>query len=128
MKRALQVVLAFVAVTPLVVGGLNLWFGAAMHMPAESVTPEIDSQIRFFAVWFMAAGALGAYMIPDVERHRGLFTIVFAAMGLAALARLMSAVTVGWPEASMLGAMVFEGALVLLIPWQALVARRTVPS
>ncbi|MEO0603127.1 MAG: hypothetical protein AAF211_16930 [Myxococcota bacterium] len=49
---------------------MNLWFGAAMHMPAEHVTPEIDSQIRFFAVWFMAAGALGLYMVPQIATAR----------------------------------------------------------
>ena len=70
MKRALQVVLVFVALTPFLVGGINLWFGAAMHMPAEDITPEIDSQIRFFSVWFMAAGLIGFYMIPNIEKYR----------------------------------------------------------
>ncbi|MEM6927316.1 MAG: DUF4345 domain-containing protein [Myxococcota bacterium] len=124
MRRALQVVLTLVALTPFVVGAVNLWFGAAMHMPAEHVTPEIDSQIRFFAVWFMAAGALGLYMVPHIERYRTLFTLQFGMMGLAALARVASGLAVGWPDGTMMGAMVFEGALVLLVPWQAAVARQ----
>ena len=124
MKRSLQITLGIVGAIPFALGLIQLFNGAGMFISAESITPEIDSQIRFNAVWFMAAGFIGWWMIPGIEQHGKLFRIVFFTMAGAGLARMLSMYIVGLPEPPMIGAAIFEIVLIALIPWQAAVAKR----
>ena len=124
MKRTLQITLGIVGSFPLLLGILQLINGAGMFLPAENITPQIDNQIRFGAVWFMAASFLAWWMIPRVEQHGALFKIVFFTMAGAGVARLLSIYLIGAPDPQMVGAAIFEIALLALIPWQAAVARK----
>ena len=124
MKRTLQVTLAIVGAIPFALGVLQLANGAGMFLPADAVNPQIDSHVRFGAVWFMVASFISWWMIPRIEQHGNLFRIVFLTMAGAGLARLLSMYLVGMPEPQVLGAAIFEILLVGLIPWQAIVARK----
>ncbi|MEM1413921.1 MAG: DUF4345 domain-containing protein [Myxococcota bacterium] len=123
MERFFRRAVAFAAAVAVLVGAVNLIFGAAMHLPPERVTPEVDSQVRFFAVWFLALGPLVTWVLRDLPARGALLRLVFGAMFFGALARAASMVLVGLPEAPMIGATIFEASLVLLLPLQARVER-----
>lgn len=123
MKRSLQAVLGVLTIIPLVFGVLNFWLGAAMHMPAEHVTPNIDSHVRFQFTWFFGLAVLFWYMIPRIEDHTTLFRIIVAVMFVGGLGRLLSISQVGMPATPIVAAMVLELLMPLLIPWQSAVAR-----
>ena len=115
MERLLRGALVFAAAVGVLVGTLNLVFGAGMHLPPENVSPEVDSTVRFFAVWFMALGPLAYLALRDLERAGPLLRVMFGAMFLGALARVVSMATVGMPPPPVIGATVFEASLVLLL-------------
>ena len=124
MKRTLQITLGIVGAIPFALGLLQLFNGAGMFLSAENINPQIDSQIRFGAVWFMAAAFIGWWMIPRVEEHGKLFRIVFFTIAGAGVARMISMYVVGVPDPQTVGAAFFEISLVALIPWQAAVAKK----
>ena len=124
MKRTLQITLGIVGSIPFLLGTLQLINGAGMFLSAENINPQIDNQIRFGAVWFMAASFLAWWMIPRVEEHGSLFKILFFTMAGGGVARFLSIYLMGVPDPQMIGAAIFEICLLALIPWQAAVAKR----
>jgi hypothetical protein len=85
---------------------------------------EIDSELRFFAAWYVAAGVfvLRAATRPAAETIT--VRIIFGALFLAGCSRALSLVTVGTPHPVQLALMVIELVLpFVVIPWQAAVAR-----
>ena len=124
-RRALQVVVAILGTVALVFGLETVLFGAAPILGVVSdVPPSVDSELRFYAAWYAGAGALLLWTVPRIESAgiviRAVCTVVF----IAGAARLLSLVTVGKPHALYLVLMGIELAIpIVLIPWQAAVAR-----
>ncbi|MEL6695078.1 MAG: DUF4345 domain-containing protein [Bacteroidota bacterium] len=123
MKRGLQIILYILTLIPLVFWPLNLIFGAAMHMPAEHVNPNIDSHIRFQFTWFFGLSLILWYIIPKVEQHTTLFRIIILTMTTGGVARLVSIWQVGMPDTILLSAAILEILLIALIPWQTAVVK-----
>ncbi len=124
MKRTFQITLGVVAGIPFLLGILQLVNGASMFIPEDMITLQLDSHIRFSAVWFMIAAFINWWMIPDIEQHGGLFRLVFITMAFAGVARFLSMYLLGATDPMVIGVALFEIGLLVLIPWQAAVARR----
>lgn len=126
MKKSFQITLGIVGVIPLALGLLQLINGAAMFLPVGHVGPNIDSQIRFGSIWFMAAAFISWWLIPRVDQRQysPIFRIMFLTMAGAGVARLVSMYLVGAPDPQVFGAIMLEISLVLLIPWQSMVVKK----
>lgn len=126
MKKTFQISLGLIGLIPFALGVMQLINGAGMFIDPEHVNVQIDSQIRFGAIWFMVAAFIGWWMIPRVDQvqYTPLFRIMFFTMAGAGVARLASAYFIGNAEPSLFIAASIEIALVLLIPWQSAVVRR----
>lgn len=124
MKRGLQIFLAIFSLAPLYFGVTGVLFGAAGHMPAEAVTPDLDSQFRYLSGLYIGFTALIWWFIPNIDRHVWLFRLLTLAIFLGGLARLFSYLTVGAPAPELVAGIGIEIALPLIIIWQTAVARK----
>ena len=123
-RKAFQVFLVVLGTVALVAGGLGVVFGAAVIPGSPDVAPSVDSELRFFAAWYVAAAVAIFRAARKPEESRDTTRLVGAAFFLAACGRLISLVVVGRPHVQFLVLMVIEFLLpVVLIPWQAAVAR-----
>lgn len=126
-RRGLQVVLAVLGTAAVVFGAQTVLTGGVLVPGGGRVTPSIDSELRFYAAWYVGAGILLLRAIPRVERESTTIRGISAIFFLAATARLLSILTVGRPHAVFVALMVTEFAIpVVLLPWQTAVARRAV--
>ena len=117
--------LTILSVVMLVAGSLSVAFGASSVLGARDVTAEVDSEMRFYAVWYVVAGALLLRATRRVESGTWTIRLIAAAFFVAGCSRILSWVVVGRPHLSQLILMVIELILPLVvIPWQASVARR----
>ncbi len=122
MKIGLQIILAIMSLIPLKYGIMNMINGAAAFLPPEQVTPALDSQFRFQSAYYFGLALIIWWMIPNIEKHKGLFRIIIGVIFLGGLARVYSYFTIGAPPSSMLGGMALELLLPLVIVWQAKIA------
>lgn len=124
-KKALQAFLSLIGIVAVVAGGATVLLGVGSVIGAEGGSAAIDSEIRFYAVWYVGAGLL---LLRDVRRvETAAFTVraVATLFFVAGCGRLISLATVGTPHRLTLVLMVIELLMpVVLIPWQTSVARR----
>jgi hypothetical protein len=88
MRRTLQITLIIVAAIPLILGLLNLSGGAAAFVPPEAVSPSLDSQMRFYAVWFMLPFFVTIWIVRNLDVAGPIMLITFGTMALAGCARI----------------------------------------
>jgi hypothetical protein len=124
LRRGLQVVLMVLGCVAVVAGTATLIFGAASVVGVEDPTPATDSEMRFFAAWYAAAGIALLRTIPRVETQGNLIRGVAVVFFIAGCARGLSWMVVGQPPGVAMLLMVIELALpFVIIPWQASVER-----
>ena len=109
----------------IVAGSATVLLGAESVLREGSFTTDIDSEMRFYAVWYVAAGVLLARAIPKVETEAFTIRLIGAAFFVAGCARVLSWIVVGKPHVSQIVLMVIELCLpFVIIPLQASVARK----
>jgi hypothetical protein len=123
-RRALQAFLFVLGGVALVAGAATVLFGAELVANAGDVTPDVDSEMRFYAVWYAAAGVMILRAIPHAETEGRIVKWVGAAFFLAGCARILSIMAVAKPSALYIVLMVAELVLpIVIIPWQSSVAK-----
>lgn len=123
-RRRLQIFLTVLGSIALIAGTLSIVFGVFLLPDHGEVMPSVDSEMRFFAVWYAAAGIVVLRVVPRVEAAGTTVRAVAAAFFIAGCARLISIGVVGRPHVSQLVLMALELLLPLVIvPWQAAVSR-----
>jgi hypothetical protein len=123
MKRALQVTIAVLSLLPLAFGMAGLFLGVGMYIRPELATPKLDSQFRFMSGWDVGLALIAWWLIPNIERHRGLFRLICLAVFLGGLGRVAAWFMTGTPGAAFGVVTAIELLVPLLIPWQSYVAR-----
>lgn len=123
MKRGLQIVLSLLSLIPLVVAFGALTGGAA-GIEGAAVSAALDNQLRYLSTFYLSLTFLVWWMIPNIERHTVPLRILIGAIVLGGLARVYSLMTLGHPGEQFYMGMMIELALIILIPWQAIVAKR----
>jgi hypothetical protein len=124
-ERGLRILLTAMGSIMLVVGTTSVLLGASSVLSAGDFTAAIDSEMRFYAVWYAVAGAV----LPRASRNVGNETwsirLIAGAFFAAGCGRIVSWIVVGRPHTTQLILMVIELILpFVVIPWQAAVARR----
>jgi hypothetical protein len=122
LRRTLYV-LAFI---PILTGAWTVAMGADSVLGAGDASPGLESELRFYSVWWIGAGIFLLWLAPRVE-ERTLETRVFCALlFLGGLSRVFAALATDWPSTGQIILMVLEFVLaVVLAVWQARVARPT---
>jgi hypothetical protein len=131
MRRGLQVLLAVVGAVAVVAGIYAVLFGADRVVGTTDISANVDSEFRFYAAWYVIAGALLLGALRAVERERRIIRVVAAGFFLGACGRVLSIIATGTPSRLYIALMVTEFVLpAVIVPWQAVVASKagTVPS
>lgn len=123
MRRALQISMLTLSFIPFLIGVMNFVNGAAQFLPPDQIFPEIDSQLRFYSVWFMFFFFITIWIVRNLDTAGPVLMIVYGTMGLGGLARLYSMSQLGAPDPVMIGATVVELATPLFILWHRAVVR-----
>jgi hypothetical protein len=124
-RRGLQIALTLLGSVAFVFGALSVLFGVDLISGSYDPMPNVDSELRFFSAWYAAAGLILLRAAPRVGSQHNVILAILATFFVAGCARLLSLITVGTPDTRFVVLMVVEMALpVLILPWQAAVARR----
>lgn len=124
-RRGFQAVVALLATVAVVAGGLTVLTGGALVLDAGEVSPSLDSELRFYAAWYLGVGVLLFWTVPRVESAGTVFRAVCALLLVAAGGRIVSVLVKGPPHPFYAVLLVLElGLPILLVPWQSAVARR----
>lgn len=125
MRRGLQILLGFMGGVASIAGTLSVLFGTYLQPDHGEAVPSVDSELRFFAVWYVFGGVALLRAVPKVEDARTTVWGVGIAFFAAGCARLLSWVVVGRPHLSQVVLMVTELVIpFVIIPWHSAVARR----
>ncbi|MEO1526011.1 MAG: DUF4345 domain-containing protein [Planctomycetota bacterium] len=125
MKRSLQITMLVVAAIPLMLGLLGFILGAGQFVPKDQITANLDSHIRFSAIWFTGAFFLTVWCVRNLEIAGPVMRILFVVMAFGGAARLFSMSQFGIPDPPMIGGAIVEIAVLAFIPWHAVVMRHT---
>ena len=127
MRRTFQITLLVVAFIPFLLGAMSLIQGAARLVPAELITPELDGQVRFWGIRSMLPFILTVWIVTNLDKAFAVLVIVIATTAAGGLARLVGAYTFGAPDPALIGIIIFEGAVLLFIPWYMHLMKRSRP-
>ncbi len=124
-RRGLQLLLTVLGLVAVTFGTLSALLGAVSVEGVVEAPASLDSELRYYAVWYVMAGVLVLRTVRRVEAETTLLRIVCAALFAGGAVRLLSIASVGTPHAAYLWLMGLElGLPVVIVPWQAAVARR----
>lgn len=123
-RKALQVFLSLLGAVALIAGVATVLRGTNAIVGAEDVSGTVDSEMRFFAVWYAAAGVVLLRAVPRVESERVTIKAVALLFFVAGCARGLSWLAVGRPHMTAVVLMSIELALpFLILPLQAIADR-----
>ncbi len=125
-KRPLQVTTAVLGLVPVITGVITLLgihdpIYASARLPASAL---LDSNLRFFGGVWLGLGLAIFWLVPAIERQGLLFRVIWGAIFLGGIGRLLSIILLGFPPAPFIGFTALEvvGAP-LFVYWQHRVAR-----
>jgi hypothetical protein len=118
-------ILAVLGAVAVAFGGLTVLAGAGGVLDGGPVSASVDSELRFYAAWYVGAGVLMLRSILRVEVEGSTIRLICVVLLIAAGARVLSIVALGTPHPLFLALMVIEFVIpVVIVPWQAALARR----
>ena len=124
MASGLRRTLYVVAIVPIVTGALTMLLGADSVPSPGQPSANLESELRFYSVWWIAAGFFLLWLAPRVEERTLEFRAFFALLFLGGFSRVLAALDTDWPSTGQLILMGLEFVLpIVFIVWQALAAR-----
>ena len=110
------------ALIPILTGAITMMgvhdpLYAALDLPGN---PLLDSNLRFLGGVWLGLGLAAFWMVPRLRAQTVLFRVVWGAIFIGGLGRLLSMLVVGWPPAPLIAFTVLEivGAP-LFVAWHA---------
>jgi hypothetical protein len=123
-RRNLQRVIVALGLVPIVTGAASLVFGTDVIPEAGSPSASTESELRFYAVWWLGAGLFLASLAPRVEQRGRELRAVCALLVLGACGRALAIADAGRPQPIFVVLMALEFLIPpVLVLWQARVAR-----
>jgi Domain of unknown function (DUF4345) len=121
---ALERTLYVLAVIPIVAGTATVVLGSASVPAPGAVSANLESELRFYAVWWIAAGVFLAWLAPRVARRTRELRVFCALLFGAGFARVLAILDAGWPSSGQIVLMGIELSLpAILIAWQVRAVR-----
>ena len=117
---ALRRTLYALAVIPIVAGAATVILGADSVPSPGDPSPNLESELRFYSVWWIGAGLFLLWLAPRVEERTLELRAFSALLFLSGLSRVLAALDTDWPSTGQIVLMGFELALpVVLVMWLA---------
>ncbi|UVK42299.1 DUF4345 domain-containing protein [Mesorhizobium sp. AR07] len=128
-KTSLQIVVAVLAATPVLVGLEGILSGPEFLHVTAPWPVDLDSHFRFLSGFFLAVGLAWYSCIPAIETRTERFRLLAACTFAGGLARLFSLLTVGAPSLGHIAGLSVELlAVPALVLWQGRVANKAAES
>lgn len=106
-------------------GSATVLFGLASLPVAPPHSGVVDSEIRFYAVWYVVAGLMLWRAAAEMEERGWMIRLIFSAFFVAGCARGVSWLWLGRPHPTQVVLMVIELILpFVVIPWHVRCVRR----
>jgi thiol:disulfide interchange protein len=122
-RRVLQILLAALGIVAIPAGLVAILGGAATIPGGGSVSESVDSELRFYATFWVVLGGVALWLVPRVGSETTIVRIVGGAVFAAGIARVISLVSVGAPHWSQVVLMAIELLLgPILVGLQARIA------
>ena len=122
---ALRRALYILGVVPIVAGLSTVILGSESVPAAGDPNANLESELRFYSVWWIGAGLFLIWLAPRVAERTTELRVFCALLALAATSRLFAVLDTDWPSTQQIVLMGIEYALALLFPlWQAFALRR----
>ena len=124
MARTLRRTLYVLAVIPVVAGALTVLLGADSVPSPGDPSANLESELRFYSVWWIGAGLFLAWLAPRIEERTLELRVFCALLFLSGLSRLFAVLATDWPSTGQIVLMALELVLpIVLVAWQARVVR-----
>lgn len=121
-RRVLQILIAVLALLPVLAGLAGAILGPAFVQVRPPVPIDLDSHFRFLSAVLFAIGIGWWSCIPTIERKAGRLRLLAALTFAGGLARLFSLISVGAPSAGHVAGLVMElGIVPALVCWHAVI-------
>lgn len=122
---ALRRTLRVVAFVPILTGLWTVLLGADSVTGAGDASPELESELRFYSVWWIGAGLFLLWLAPQVERRTLELRVFCALLFLGGVSRLLAAAATDWPSTGQIVLLALELVLpVIFVVWQGRVVAR----
>ena len=116
--------LRVLALIPIVAGLLSVVFGSEIVRGGGPSNPNVESELRFYAVFYVAFGVYLWSLAPRIAERGRELRWAAAALFCGGLARAVGVLADGWPKADYVVLMVVELTLPpVLVLWQRSLAR-----
>ena len=116
LRRTLYVL----AVIPIVAGAATALLGSDSLPRAGKPTASIESELRFFSVWWIGAGLFLVWLARRIGQRTLELRVFCGLLFLAGLSRVLGILDAGWPSTLQIVLMGLELSLpVVLVVWQA---------
>lgn len=116
----LQRALRALAVVPVATGLLSVVTGSSTLVATGDVEPSVESELRFYAVWWAGAGLWLWWLAPHVHERGAELRAFCALLFLGGCARLLGWAAEGRPPSGTVALLVIELVLpVVLVAWHA---------
>jgi hypothetical protein len=123
-RRNLQRLIVALGLVPIVTGAVSLVLGTDAIPEAGAPSASTESELRFYAVWWLGAGLFLASLAPRIEERGRELRAVCALLVLGAAGRALAIADAGRPQPIFVVLMVLEFLIPpVLVLWQARVAR-----
>lgn len=120
MARNLTRTLYALSVIPIAAGLATVVLGADSVPAPNDAPPNVESELRFYSVWWIGAGLFLAWLAPRIEERTLELRVFCALLFLSGVSRLLAAGATDWPSTGQLILMGIELAVpAVLVAWQA---------
>ena len=120
-KRLLQIVVALAGLVPLTAGALGMLSPAMLGLYGDRVAV---SHAAYLSGLLFGIGLAYWWLIPDIEKRAGAFTLLTAIVQVGGLARLYTALRLGlWPLGTVLPLLMELVVTPLLWIWQQRISK-----
>jgi hypothetical protein len=110
--RLLRVLFTLIGATAVVTGLFAVFSGSGGQVDGSQAAPSVESELRFFAVFWIAYGVAALRVAPRADREIFMVRALAAFLFLGGLARAIAWIADGKPHGLFIGLLVLE----LLIP------------
>jgi FtsH-binding integral membrane protein len=123
--RTLTRTLYVVSIVPIATGLWTVVAGADSVPDPNLAPPNVESELRFYSVWWIGAGLFLAWLAPRVTERTLELRVFFALLFLGGMSRVFAAIDTDWPSTGQLVLMGLELLLpIVFVTWQARVKTR----
>ena len=124
MAENLRRTLYVLAVIPIVAGASTAFVGADSVPSPGDPSPNLESELRFYSVWWIGAGLFLIWLAPRVEERTTEVRVFLGLLFFSGVTRGLAALATDWPSTGQIILMALELVLpVIFVTWQARVAR-----